>query len=168
MENEKMQQIFSGIFNEIENMSQEDINRMDQNINDEVKNNQIEKFGVLYSNLKTKSQFNEFDLFCKAINEILEKNNNLQINDFTIHKTKVNEDLFENESIEILFTYNNNSQKYFVIKIKPDDYYMSKEKFDLKGTYTKSYLILNDLLTFSYNLNTELIYNKIINDLTKS
>lgn len=57
MENEKMQQIFSGIFNEIENMSQEDINRMDQNINDEVKNNQIEKFGVLYSNLKTKSQF---------------------------------------------------------------------------------------------------------------
>ena len=45
---------------------------------------------------------------------------------------------------------------------------MSKEKFDLKGTYTKSYLILNDLLTFSYNLNTELIYNKIINDLTKS
>lgn len=166
MENEKMQQIFSGIFNEIENMSQEDINRMDQNINDEVKNNQIEKFGVLYSNLKTKSQFNEFDLFCKAINEILEKNNNLQINDFTIHKTKVNEDLFENESIEILFTYNNNSQKYFVIKIKPDDYYMSKEKFDFKESLPNVYFILHDLLESSHNLNSQLIYDKMIQDLT--
>lgn len=168
MKNNQMHQIFNEINNEIENMSRKDIDRMDQNIKKDIEQSQLNKFGVLYSNLKTKSQFNEFDLFCKAINEILEKNNNLQISDFTIHKTKVNEDLFENESIEILFTHNNNSQKYFVIKIKPHDYYLSKEKFDLKGTYTKSYLILNDLLTFSYNLNTELIYNKIINDLTQS
>lgn len=166
MNKQTQDEIFNEIFNEIENMTKEDVDQMNQNIDNEVKNKQIEKFGVLYSNLKTKSQFSEFNLFCKAIQDILKKNNQLKIGEFIIHKIKINENLFENENLEILFTQKDYQLNYFVIKITPHDYYESKTKFNFKESLPNVYLILHDLLELSYNLNSQSIYDKMIQDLT--
>lgn len=44
-------EIFDKIYDEIENMTQEDVDQMNKNIDNEVKNNQIKKFGVEYDHL---------------------------------------------------------------------------------------------------------------------
>lgn len=160
MNKKNQDKIFDEVFEEIENMSQEDVDRMNQNIDNEIKRDQIKNFGVEYDHLSI--FYNEFNLFCDAINQIIQENDKLILKDFTIHKIKLNEGLFENESIELLFTHNNKPNEFKHIKMNDQifDYFFDNDNDndndddndDDDETSKKYYNILNYILNESYNL----------------
>lgn len=148
MNKKNQDEIFNEIFDELDNISQEDVDRINQNIDDENKKNQIKNFGVEYDSLSI--FYDKFDLFCDAINQVIKKNNKLILKDFTIHKIKINEDLFNNESIELLFTHNDNSTEFkrIIMNRQIFEYF-----FDNDNKTDKQYHdILNYVLDKSYNL----------------
>lgn len=159
-------QIQDEIFNEIENMTQEDVDRMNQDIDNEIKNKQIEKFGVEYDHLSL--FYNEFNLFCDAIDQVMQNNNKLILENFTIHKVKLNEGLFENDSIEFLFTHNDKPNEFKHIKMNDQifDYFFNDENDKASKQYAD---ILNFVLDESYNLENQKgrQFKNIINQLTK-
>lgn len=159
-------QIQDEIFNEIENMTQEDVDRMNQNIDNEIKRDQIKKFGVEYDCLSL--FYNEFNLFCDAINQIIQENDKLILKDFTIHKIKINEGLFNNDSIEFLFTHNDKSCEFKYIKLDEQtfNYFFDNDEDE---TSKKYYNILNYILNKSYNLKCkkDQHFQYIINQLSK-
>lgn len=159
-------EIFDKIYDEIENMTQEDVDQMNQNIDNEVKNNQIKKFGVEYDHLSI--FYNEFSLFCDAINQVMQNHNKLILENFTIHKIKLNEDLFENENIEFLFTHNNKPNEFKHIKLNDRvfNYFFNNEDNESSKQYAN---ILNFVLNKSYNLESQKDrqFKNIINQLIK-
>lgn len=166
MNKKNRDKIFDEVFEEIENMSQEDVDRMNQNIDNEIKRDQIKNFGVEYDHLSI--FYNEFNLFCDAINQIIQENDKLILKDFTIHKIKLNEGLFENESIELLFTHNNKPNEFKHIKMNDQifDYFFDNDDDE---TSKKYYNILNYILNKSYNLKhkKDKQFKNIINQLSK-
>lgn len=159
-------EIFDKIYDEIENMTQEDVDQMNKNIDNEVKNNQIKKFGVEYDHLSI--FYNEFSLFCDAINQVMQNHNKLILENFTIHKVKLNEGLFENDSIEFLFTHNNKPNEFKHIKLNDRvfDYFFNNEDNEISKEYAN---ILNFVLNKSYNLESQKNrqFKNIINQLIK-
>lgn len=159
-------QIQDEIFNEIENMTQEDVDQINQNIDNDIKNKQLKNFGVEYDHLSI--FYNEFSLFCEAINQVMETNNKLVLKNFTIHKIKINEDLFENESIEFLFTRNNKPNEFKHVKMNDRifDYFFNDEN---NKTFKQYDNILNSVLNKSYNLENQKDqqFKYIINQLNK-